>query len=138
MICPILSVKDMTLSIAFYEKLGFQRQMTMPGPDGVLAFAFVSLGKDATIGLTRSSDVPTTSHIEFMIYVPRGEQLDGYYKLARSNGITIADEPAIQNWGDRTFTVVDPNGYRIVMSQAVQEAEFDKVAAIMRAEETIL
>ncbi len=134
MICPILSVKDITLSIAFYEKLGFQRQMVMPGPDGVLAFAFVTLGRDSMVGLTRSSDVPTTSHVDFMIYVPQGEQLDAYYKQARANGIAIADELKIQYWGDRTFTVIDPNGYRIVMSETVHEADLDKVSAVMRGD----
>lgn len=125
MICPILCVKDVPLSIAFYEKLGFQRQMTMMGPDGFLAFAFVSLGKDVMVGLSRSSDVPTTPHVDFMVYVPEGEQLDTYYQRAKTRGITIADEMQTQSWGDRTFTVIDPNGYRIVMSQSVREGDLD-------------
>ena len=134
MICPILCVKDMTLSIALYEKLGFQRQMVMAGPDGMLAFAFVTLGKEATVGLTRSSDVPTTPHVDFMIYVPSGESLEAYYNRAKSRGIAIADELKMQDWGDRTFTVIDPNGYRIVLSQAVHETDLDRVAAVVRGE----
>lgn len=133
MICPILCVKDIPLSIAFYEKLGFERQMTMTGPDGLLAFAFVSLGKEATIGLSRSSDVPTTPHVDFMIYVPEGEQLNTYYSRAKARGIGIADELRTQYWGDRTFTVIDPNGYRIVMSQRAHETDLGGAAAIAHA-----
>jgi len=136
-ICPILSVKDMALSITFYEKLGFQKQMAMPGPDGVLAFAFVSLGKDVMVGLTRVSDVPTTPHVDFMIYVPQGDQLDTYYNQAKARGIAIADDLKTQDWGDRTFTVIDPNGYRIVMSQTVHEADISRVPAVIQSSEKV-
>jgi uncharacterized glyoxalase superfamily protein PhnB len=132
MICPILCVKDIPLSIVFYEKLGFQRQMAMTGPDGLLAFAFVGLGKDTTIGLSRSSDIPKTPHIDFMIYVPDGEELDTYYNRAKARGIAIAEELKTQEWGDHVFTVVDPNGYRIMLSQRVQKADLDRLATATR------
>ena len=132
MICPILCVKDIPLSITFYEKLGFQTQTTMTGPDGILAFAFISLGKDVRVGLSRSSDVPTTPHVDFMIYVPEGRQLDTYYNRAKAKGIAIADELKTQYWGDRTFTVVDPDGYRIVMSQTEHEADQERGTAAIR------
>lgn len=132
MICPILCVKDIPLTIAFYEKLGFKKQLAMSGPDGMMAFVFVCLGKDVTIGLNRSSEVPRTPHVDFMVYVPEGEQLDTYYNRARARGITIAEELKTEDWGDRAFTVIDPNGYRIVLAQAAREADVAQAATASR------
>jgi uncharacterized glyoxalase superfamily protein PhnB len=87
------------------------------------------------IGQTRVSDVPTTPHVDFMIYVPDGEQVDAYYNQAKAQGIAIADEIKTQYWGDRTFTVIDPSGYRIVISQTVHETDLDRVATVMRGDE---
>jgi PhnB protein len=133
MIIPMLSVKDIAQSISFYEKLGFQKQMAMPGPDGVLAFAFVQLGSDS-IGLNRMSDVPETPYIEFMISVPEGTQIDGYYQQVKAQGIAIAEEIKNQYWGDRSFTVVDPDGYKIALFQTIEQINMDKVAAVMRGD----
>ena len=54
MISPILPIKDVDRSVAFYtEKLGFKHDFSMSDPDGVNTFAFVSLGPAAFIGLSR-------------------------------------------------------------------------------------
>jgi PhnB protein len=137
MILPIFSVKDVAQSIAFYEKLGFTKDMAFPGPDGALSFAFVKLGTgtDTVIGLSRGSDVPATPYVDFMIYTAEGLQIEAYYQKVKDQGIPIAEEIKTQYWGDRTFTVVDPDGYRIVLSQTVHQADPNKMAAIMRGDE---
>jgi len=137
MILPIFSVKDVAQSIAFYEKLGFTKDMAFPGPDGVLTFAFVKMGAgtDTVIGLSRVSDPPATPYVDFMVYPAEGLELDAYYQKVKALGVPIAEEIKTRYWGDRTFTVVDPDGYRIVMTETVHQADPDKMAAIMRGDE---
>jgi catechol 2,3-dioxygenase-like lactoylglutathione lyase family enzyme len=58
MIMPILAVKDVDASSAFYKDvLGFSHDFSMPGPDNQTSFAGVSLGK-AAFGLSLSRKRP--------------------------------------------------------------------------------
>ena len=134
MIVPILSVKDIAVSIAFYEKLGFHKTMELPGPDGVLTFGFVQLGV-SNMGLSRMSDVPPTPYVDFMIPILEGTQLDAHYERVKAHGVAIAEEIKTQYWGDRSFTVIDPDGYKIVLFQTVEKMDLDKVAAVIREDQ---
>jgi uncharacterized glyoxalase superfamily protein PhnB len=134
MIMPILNVKDVDASIAFYEKLGFTKQMAMDGPDGVNAFAIITLGQ-ANLALGRRPDDTRDRDVaDFMVYLPEGGDLDGLYAAAKSRGIQIDEDIKTQYWGDRTFTVFDLDGYRITMSVTVHPVDMDYASAVMRGE----
>ena len=139
MIAPILAVNDVDRSIAFYtEKLAFGQDFCLAGPDGQNAFAFVSLGAEGhgvAIGLSRQLDAPKGgAGVVFMVYVPPEIDLDDYYEAVRARGVAIDADIATQYWGDRSFTVRDPDGYILQISKTVEETDMEKVRAVMRGE----
>ena len=123
MILPLLSVKDVDASVAFYvEKLGFAHQFSMPGPDGKNSFAFVGLGDAVIVGLSLDPDLQHRgAGVDLMLYVPEGTDLDGFYSGIQGRGVTIAEDIKTQYWGDRTFSLSDPDGYRLTFAKTVQE-----------------
>lgn len=134
MIMPILDVKDVDASVAFYtEKLGFKQDMLMPGPDGVNAFAFVS--KDnAIFGINLAQQPTVGASVDFMVYLPEGTDIEAVYAEMQAKGITIVDELKQQYWGDKTFSMHDPDGYRVTLCITVHQADMEHVAAVMRGD----
>ncbi len=136
MIMPILAVRDVEASAAFYtQKLGFNQDTLMAGPDGKPAFAIVSLGQ-AMIGLGADPALPARgAGVELMVYVPDGADLDALYAEAQARGVTVAAPIQDQYWGDRTFSVHDPDGFHITLSKTVRQVPMEEMAAIMRGEQ---
>lgn len=133
MILPILNVKDVDASLAFYQKLGFKVDMAMPGPDGVNTFAFVSMA-GTIIGLNRGEVSQPVTAVEFMVYIDDAEDLDEHCARVKARGIALASEIKTQYWGDRTYTVHDPDSYIITLTKTVHQADMDYVAAVTRGE----
>ena len=136
MIHPQLAVKDVDVSVEFYtKKLGFKHDFSMPGPDGKNAFAWVSLGSSISFGLTL---VPELDHrgngITFMLNMPEDINLDTYYADVQKNGVKIVEPIMDQYWGDRTFTVHDPDGYVIIPTRTVKMVSMEEAMAVMRGE----
>lgn len=139
MIAPVLAVQDVDRSLEFYtQQLQFKQDFCLDGPDGNSAFAFVSLGEEServAIGLSRQAvDGARGQGVVFMVYIPSAMDLDAYYEAVRGRGVAIEDEIATQYWGDRSFSVRDPDGYYLSLSQTVEETDMDKVRAVMRGE----
>jgi uncharacterized glyoxalase superfamily protein PhnB len=137
MIMPILSVKDVEASVAFYEKLGFTRQMSMPGADGVTNFAIVELA-DMTIGLGTDAGHTYTDNapgVQFHLYIPKdGESIDAHHARTVANGILIAEALGNAYWGDRTYSVLDPDGYHLTITQEHTPVDMEHVAAVHRGD----
>lgn len=136
MILPLLTVKDVAASVRFYtEKLGFNNQFNMQGPDGKNAFAFVDLGKP-TIGLTLTKDGNTDvgRGVELMIYVADETDIDTYYADVQKRGVKIEAPLDTQYWGDRTFTVHDPDGYVLTLCKTVKAMTYEEVDASRKAQ----
>lgn len=134
MIAPILHVKDVDASIAFYEKLGFITTVAMPGPDGVNAMAFMRTWQ-SHIGLARTpDDYRDRDVLDIMIYLPDNSDIDGLYYAVKARGIHVDEKIKTQFWGDRTFTLYDLDGYRITLSLAVHQPDMEYVASVMNGE----
>ena len=100
-IIPILSVKDLSVSLAYYEKaLGFSTKWSADG--------FACLTRDG-----------------WNLYVSEGDQgqpgtwiwmgledIDRMYQECQSKGATIQSELSANDWG-REFRVEDPDGHII-------------------------
>jgi len=135
MIMPILAVSDLEASIDFYtSKLGFELAFSMNGPDGVRNFAFVALGK-AHIGLQADPSLasPRGQGAVFMVYVPDETDIDAFYAGVVSRGTTIAREIADMYWGDRTFTVADPDGFVVTIAKTTQQMDMGDIEAAHQA-----
>lgn len=113
-VMPIIAVESVDDVRKFYvDRLGFEHVMGMVGKDGQLDFCTVVLGQ-ARVMFTRTpaGARPSTAKQPVEIYL-EVEDVDALHQRLKKQGITISDPLTMQWWGDRTFKVLDPNGYEI-------------------------
>ena len=110
---PMIAVASVDATRDFYvEKLGFTHVMGMVGKDGQLDFVTVVLG-EARVMFMRGTGLGTPARKQPVeIYLPV-EKVDQYHDRLERKGVTITDPLTMQWWGDRTFKVLDPNGYEL-------------------------
>ncbi len=138
MIMPILTVKDVDASVAFFtEKLGYEHVMSM-APEGKNVFAIVKLGVHGDIGLgevMEPIETPFAPGVQFMIYLPEDRSIDSYYADVKAKGVQIDDELTDTYWGDRAFSIHDPNGYLLTFAVTVKQVPVDEMEAAVRQRE---
>jgi uncharacterized glyoxalase superfamily protein PhnB len=124
MLSPILAVADIDASVAFYTRtLGFEHGFSMPDDDGKTSFASVSLGEaEILLGVLEGFVAPEDRHkrgIGFQIYInlPADMDIDALYAQAKEQGANITKEIATRDWGERAFTLLDPDGYNLMFAQ---------------------
>ena len=114
-VMPIIAVQSVDVIRDFYvDKLGFQHVMGVVGKDGQLDFVTVVLG-GARVMFSRTApgaDTPRQGQQPVQIYL-EVDDVAGYHNRLKKNGVRISDPLTMQWWGDRTFKVLDPNGYQI-------------------------
>jgi uncharacterized glyoxalase superfamily protein PhnB len=110
---PIIAVPSVDDTRNFYvNTLGFQHVMGMVGKDGLLDFCTVTLGA-ASIMFNRGAALARTARKQLVeIYLEVGD-VDALHSALKKKGVAISDPLTLQWWGDRTFKVLDPNGYEI-------------------------
>lgn len=135
MIMPILAVRDIDASVVFYtEKLGFTSSVKMEGPDGNPVFAIVELGK-ASFGLGIDETIPEPgATVQFMVYVPDETNIDEYYQTVQSRSVAIKEPLEDAIWGDRVFSITDPDGYWLSFAKTVATPSLEEIQAYMKGE----
>jgi PhnB protein len=132
---PLLSVRDVSASLAFYtEHLGFIPDGTsLPGQDGKPVFAGVKHGL-TTLWLdnTEYADLPTGAPhgigVELYVSLADDADIDTLYTRLKSAGVKIVQELKDQFWGDRRFVIEDPDGYRLSIAKAVRTVSHDEMS----------
>lgn len=107
-VTPFLNVKGVAKLIDFLKSaLGAEEVMRMPGPDGAVVHAEVSIGNSRLMlgEVMGPNQQPSSSY--FYVYV---NDVDSLYKRAVGAGASSVSAPADQFWGDRMGTVKDPFG----------------------------
>jgi uncharacterized glyoxalase superfamily protein PhnB len=123
MLSPILSVQDIDDSIDFYvRKLGFSHNWSLPGADGKTNLASVKLGQVeillGTIDFVAPEDIRKRgTGIQMYINLPNEMNIDAIYERARGSGANITREIEDRDWGERTFSVKDGDGYHYMFAQ---------------------
>ena len=115
---PIIGVESVDATRDFYvDKLGFTHVMGMVGKDGGLEFVTVVLGgarvmfsRGAAGDGGKSGARAGKQPVEIYLQV---DDVDRYHNELKKKGVKISDPLTMQWWGDRTFKVLDPNGYEI-------------------------
>ena len=51
----------------------------------------------------------------------RSKKLDAFFTEVKAKGITVINEPKTELWGDRIFTVKDPDGYALTFSEHLND-----------------
>lgn len=116
---PILSVRDLPRSVAFYrDLLGGRPSYEFAGPDGLPVYVGLSLGS-SELGISVDptvADAPRPRPVALWAYVA---DCDATVEELRSAGVTIVAEPAVQEWGERVARVLDPDGNEIFIGSRV-------------------
>jgi PhnB protein len=119
-VTPGLTVKNGARMIDFYKQaLGAQERMRMHGPDGVtIMHAELQIGNSRfmlndAMGGGKSAKALGGSPIDLWVYV---DDCDALFNRAVAAGAQVGQGPMgklqDQFWGDRTGTLIDPQGYR--------------------------
>lgn len=111
----VLAVKDLDSASAYFkDKLGFDLDFTAPG------WEFLSFG-DFKLMLGECSDAlsaeQTGDHSWFAHCVV--ENIDDVYNEFIERGAKILSPIRDQPWGIRDFSIVTPEGHRIVFGQLI-------------------
>jgi uncharacterized glyoxalase superfamily protein PhnB len=136
-IAPSIRVKDIEKSLHFYTKmLGFQASDKLTRRDGKVAH--VSVGFDSALLMLSPVDYVRTAQtkenleknkvgvgVEFYIGMNATKKLDEFFDEVKAKGITVINEPKTEFWGDRIFTVKDPDGYALTFSEHVSDVALD-------------
>ncbi len=125
-VTAMLTVADVKAAANFYQKaFGFTKRSMMNGPDGKAIHAELTL-RGTTLMLNPESPQmgargakalgasPTTLYL-------LTESVDKAVAKATKLGATLKGEVADMFWGDRTGTVVDPEGYMWMVSTHIAE-----------------
>jgi uncharacterized glyoxalase superfamily protein PhnB len=115
----VLAVKDLKIETDYYlDKLGFERDFTAPG------WEFLSFG-DFRVMLGECADEMTakaTGNHSWYAHV-NVENVDEIYQEFIDRGASILSTIANKSWGIRDFSVVTPDGHRIVFGQIMESYE---------------
>ena len=132
-IAPSIRVRDMQKSLDFYTKtLGFRTSDKLTRKDGRIAHA--SVGFDSPLLMLSPVEyvrTPQTKEdlsknrlgvgVEFYIGMNGSKKLDAFFTEVKAKGITVINEPKTEFWGDRIFTIKDPDGYALTFSEHVND-----------------
>ena len=127
-IAPSIRVKDMQKSLDLCMKaIGFRTSDKLTRKDGRIAHA--SVGFDSPLLMLAPIEYVRTPQtkkdlaknklgigVQFHIGINGSKKLDEFFTDVKAKGITIINEPMIEFWGNRIFTVRDPVGYALMFS----------------------
>lgn len=113
-VMPMIVVGSVDAIRNFYvDRLGFTHVMGMVGKDGQLDFVTVVMGDARIMFMRAPGDMPSPSGRQPVEIYLEVDDVDALHKRLTKNGVAISDPLTMQWWGDRTFKVLDPNGYEI-------------------------
>ena len=133
-ISPVLTVRDVDASIAFYkEVLGFPDGDVLRMPNGTPVHGMVRWGSVA-IDLSPEAMSPPVGDNRgdgVTLYVYVDADVDGYFQKVVGNGAEVVEDLKTQHWGDRTFTIADPDGYKLMFAQTVRQVSIEDMQKAM-------
>ena len=113
-VMPMIVVGSVDAIRNFYvDTLGFTHMMGMVGKDGQLDFCTVVMGEARIMFMRAPGDTPSHAGKQPVEIYLEVEDVDAFHNRLKQKGVAISDPLTLQWWGDRTFKVLDPNGYEI-------------------------
>ena len=137
-VSPLLSVNDIARSMDYYERvLGFKKGLALPGEGGKLMhgevhvaddihFMFSPAQREGPVAEKLAQGGPKGAGV--ILYLDLGEQdIDQYYNDVKRAGARFVEEITDQFWGDRNFTIEDPDGYILTFAKHVRDVDFSQM-----------
>jgi PhnB protein len=128
---PSIVVRDVAATLEWFNRLGFATVFTMPGPDGSIVHAEVARNADTRLMLGPASWGGTPGSPGMSLYIKADGSVDAYHDRATSAGIAVTEPLTTQFWGDRTFTVEHPDGYRFTFWEHVRDVSPEEMQRAM-------
>lgn len=125
---PMFSVRDPKATIEWFRQLGFEAQEVMELPDGSIGHAAVERGPVQFMLGPAMGEVGSAG---LSLYVNLDESVDAYHDSVVRNGVQPNEALQDQFWGDRTFTVMHPDGYKIMFAQHVRDVSEEEMKQAM-------
>ena len=107
------AVRDMTRSVEFYKKLGFE---LLYGGESA-AFSSLKAG-EAFVNLSAN---PGYGHTSWGRIIFRVIDVDGLHRALTAVGLT-PESPKDAAWGERFFHVTDPDGHELSFAELLPDA----------------
>jgi PhnB protein len=122
-ITPYLLYEDVDAALLFLSKaFGFKEELRYTGEAGYVNHAEMRLG-DGKLFLGDPGDQyqnPKKVGETVSIYV-LVDDVDAHYDRAKAAGAAIDEKPADQEYGERRYSAVDPEGHRWFFAQPIRE-----------------
>jgi catechol 2,3-dioxygenase-like lactoylglutathione lyase family enzyme len=111
---PFAHVADVDRSVAFYERLGFERRHDLVA-DGRRVWAFLERG-DARLMVAEADERvdPAAQAVLFYLYT---RDLDGLRARLVAGGVAAGEITTGNPGPDRQMDVVDPDGYVLMVAE---------------------
>jgi uncharacterized glyoxalase superfamily protein PhnB len=110
-------VKNLSKTARFYETLGFETRKKESNHITVYSnwfwMDFVAIDKDKRVALTEAEKLGSKGAGMF-VYLSV-DDVDEFHKELLSKGLKPSTKPQDQPWGNREFTLTDPDGYNLVI-----------------------
>jgi uncharacterized glyoxalase superfamily protein PhnB len=123
-VSPYLYYRDVGAALEFLTgAFGFTVRGKVPRDDGSIMHAEIRLADGMVMLGNPQPDFEGPGargyrHAVTYVYV---DDVDAHFRHARDNGAKIAQEPADQFYGDRTYVADDPEGHRWFFAQHVRD-----------------
>ncbi len=115
---PLITVENMTASVEFFvERLGFQ---VVFQSDGFVSLRHPAAGVQLGFARPIGDEAPFVGH--GVTYGLEVEDVDAVHRQFCEQGVDTDGPPRDNPWGDRSFTVVDPNGIAVHIHQVIEPA----------------
>ncbi|MEW5976012.1 MAG: VOC family protein [Acidobacteriota bacterium] len=136
-ITPMLTVTDVQKAYDFYQRaFGFEGRGVMPGLDGKplhaelkLRDSVLMLGPENPAWQATSAKSLGNTPATLYVYV---EDVDQVTAQAGKAGATVLQPPTDMFWGDRTSTLVDPDGNKWMLATHKSEPTPEEMEAGMK------
>jgi PhnB protein len=123
-IIPYLLYADADAALEFLARaFGFEERLRYTGAAGYVSHAEMRLG-DGIIFLGDPGDDyrnPKQLGQETVLVNVYVDDVDRHFERARAAGAEILEEPADQEYGERRYAAVDPEGHHWFFAQVVSE-----------------
>lgn len=128
---PYLYYEDAAGAIEFLTgAFGFEERMRIPGPDGRVGHAELQIA-DAVVmpgePMGAYKNPRQIGHVTQGVYV-YVDDVDKHFEVAKTAGAKIVEEPNDKFYGDRSYTVDDPEGHQWFFAQHVRDVSEEELA----------
>ncbi len=123
-IFPMLAYRDAPAALeVLTTAFGFEETMRMEGENGTIAHAELEMGGQRLMLASAWRDAGMAPPIELagiasqlMVQV---DDVDAHFRRALEAGATVIDQPADQEYGERTYRATDPEGHRWIFGSPI-------------------